>query len=537
MKQLYNTALYMRLSCDDETYGDSVSIGTQRTILRQYARDNNLNVVDEYIDDGYSGTNFERPAFVRMMNDVDSGKVNCIITKDLSRFGREHIMMDYYLEFVFPEKRVRYIAVTENEDTEKGLSDFVPFKNLFNEWFAKDTSRKVKQSLKAKFLAGERVCNVPPIGYKKHSEIKNKLAIDEETRWIIEKIFDLAAHGAGGTKIMKKLIADKVPTPGWIAYKRYGAFSNIYSGNDDESKKYLWRLTQVQKILTDETYIGNTVHYRQTGVSYKSKKKIRNSEENLLRIENTHEGIISKEIFDQVQNQIASRRRTTSDGTTQIFAGLLKCSDCGAALRFSTCKNTSKPFGYYSCRKYGQYGKEYCRKHYIRYDTLYGYVLSRIAGLSKMAEEDEEKLLQILLKSSDKEKNALSKKQASDLNKAKKRKAEVDRLFAKMYEDWANERITEYNFNMMSQKFQSEQQELDKEISRLETALATEKQTVQDAQIWISRIKQYTNPTELTAELLNSLIEKIVVHESKKNEFGFKEQDIEIYYRFIGKID
>ena len=537
MKQLYNTALYMRLSRDDENYGDSVSIETQRTILRQYARDNNLNVVDEYIDDGWSGTNFERPAFIRMMNDVEAGKINCIVTKDLSRFGREHVMMDYYLEFVFPEKEVRYIAVAENEDTEKGLSDFVPFKNLFNEWFAKDTSRKVKQSLKAKFLEGERVCNIPPIGYKKHPEIKNKLVIDEETRWIIEKIFDMAAHGAGGTKIMKKLIADKVPTPGWLAYERYGAFSNIYSGNDDESKKYLWRLAQVQKILTDETYIGNTVHYRQTGVSYKSKKKIRNSEENLLRIENTHEGIISKELFDQVQNQIASRRRTTSDGTTQIFAGLLKCSDCGGALRFSTCKNTSKPFAYYSCRNYGQYGKEYCRKHYIRYDTLYGYVLSRIAKLSDMAEKDEEKLLQILLRSSDKEKNALTKKRTTDLEKSKKRKAEVDRLFAKMYEDWVNERITEYNFNMMSRKYQAEQRELDEKISRLKTALATEKQTVQDAQMWISRIKQYSHPTELTAELLNSLIEKIVVHESKKNEFGFKEQDIEIYYRFIGKID
>ena len=175
MKQPYNTALYMRLSRDDENYGDSVSIETQRTILRQFAKDNQLHVMDEYIDDGWSGTNFERPNFKRMMDDVELGKINCIVTKDLSRFGREHVMMDYYLEFVFPEKKVRYIAVSDNEDTEKGLSDFVPFKNLFNEWFAKDTSRKVKTALHAKFAAGQHICTYAPIGYKKHSEVKNLL--------------------------------------------------------------------------------------------------------------------------------------------------------------------------------------------------------------------------------------------------------------------------------------------------------------------------------------------------------------------------
>lgn len=192
MKQPYNTALYMRLSRDDESFGDSVSIETQRTILRRFASENNLHVVDEYIDDGWSGTNFDRPNFQRMMADVEAGKVNCIASKDLSRFGREHIMMDYYLEFVFPEKGIRYIAVSDNEDTEKGLSDFVPFKNLFNEWLAKDTSRKVKNSLHAKFLAGGRTFAYALLGYKRDPEVKNRLVIDEGTRWIVEKIFDLA---------------------------------------------------------------------------------------------------------------------------------------------------------------------------------------------------------------------------------------------------------------------------------------------------------------------------------------------------------
>ena len=301
MKQpkTYNTALYMRLSRDDESYGDSVSIETQRTILRRFAAENGLRVVDEYIDDGWSGTNFERPSFKRMMSDVDTGKVNCIVTKDLSRFGREHVMMDYYLEFVFPEKQIRYIAVAENEDTEKGLSDFVPFKNLFNEWFAKDTSRKVKAALRAKHARGERTFTYAPLGYKRDPERKNALVIDEDTKWIVEKIFDLAAHGAGAGKIRQVLLDEKVPTPGWMNYSRYGTFANIYTGAPDE-KRYDWSLAQVKTMLKDETYIGNTIHNRQTNISYKNKKRVRKSEEEWVRVENTHEAIIDKDVFYQV---------------------------------------------------------------------------------------------------------------------------------------------------------------------------------------------------------------------------------------------
>ena len=305
---IYNTALYMRLSRDDESYGDSVSIETQRTILQQYAREQGLHVVGEYVDDGWSGTNFERPSFQRMMDDVEAGKVNCIVTKDLSRFGREHVMMDYYLEFLFPEKRVRYIAVAENEDTEKGLSDFVPFKNLFNEWFAKDTSRKVKTAFKAKFAAGQRISAYAPLGYKKHPEIKNKLVIDEETRWIVEKIFDLAIHGKGAASITRILIAEKVPTPGFINFQRDGTFANIYAGAPEE-KGYAWTIAQVKSIMKDETYIGHTIHYRETNISFKNKRRIRKPQSEWVRVENTQEPIISEQVFRQVQEQIASGLR------------------------------------------------------------------------------------------------------------------------------------------------------------------------------------------------------------------------------------
>ena len=533
--KIYNTALYMRLSRDDENYGDSVSIETQRTILRQYAAEHGLHVFSEYVDDGWSGTNFERPGFQRMMDDVEAGKVNCIVTKDLSRFGREHVMMDYYLEFIFPEKQVRYIAVTENEDTEKGLSDFVPFKNLFNEWFAKDTSRKVKAALHAKFAAGQRTFAYAPLGYKRHPEVKNALAIDEETRWIVEKIFDLAVHGAGAARITRILVNEKVPTPGWINYKRDGTFANIYAGAPEE-KAYAWTIAQVKSILKDETYIGNSIHNKQTNISYKNKKKVRKPKEEWFRVENTHEPLVSKEDFARVQELIATRRRQQKDGSAQIFSGLVKCADCGWSLAFSTNRQNKKPYSYYHCSKNGQ-GLHQCTMHYIRYDVLYAYVLARVQYWAGQAALNEEHLVQRLLRSGDKERTASQQKQTTELNKAEKRKTELDHLFAKMYEDLVAGRITEYNFNMLSQKYQAEQQELARKIETLQAALAAQQQSAADAEKWVHLVKQYTNPTELTAELLNALIEKILVHEAVKNPDGTKDQEIEIYYRFIGKVE
>ena len=538
MKQPYNTALYMRLSRDDENYGDSVSIETQRTILRQFAKENQLHVMDEYIDDGWSGTNFERPNFKRMMDDVELGKINCIVTKDLSRFGREHVMMDYYLEFVFPEKKIRYIAVSDNEDTEKGLSDFVPFKNLFNEWFAKDTSRKVKTALHAKFAAGQHICTYAPIGYKKHSEVKNLLEIDEETRWIVEKIFDLAYRGAGAAKITNILIDEQIPTAGWLNYTRYGKFAHIYAEAPEE-KRYAWTISQVKCILKDEIYIGNSVHGKQTNISYKNKKKIRKPQEEWFRVENTHPAIISKDVFQQVQEQIASRRRKQQDGTTQIFAGLLKCADCGWAMSFGTNKQNSKPYSYFNCTSYRQFGKKHatCTAHYIRYDTLYTYVHARLMYWWQQAQADEAKLTERILKAGDKEDDAQTKARTASLTRAEKRKDELDRLFSKLYEDWASERITEYNFNTLSKKYQTEQEELLVKIDKLTAELSAEQQSVIDAEKWIASIKKCARPTELTADLLNSLIEKIVIHEGKDSQNGMKAQPIEIYYRFIGKID
>jgi len=537
-QQIYNTALYMRLSRDDENYGDSVSIETQRTILQEYARNNNLHIVDEYIDDGWSGTNFERPSFQRMIEDMEAGRINCIVTKDLSRFGREHIMMDYYLEFVFPEKKVRYIAVAENEDTEKGLSDFVPFKNLFNEWFAKDTSRKVKAAFKAKFAKGERVFTYAPIGYKKHPEIKNKLIIDWETCWIIQKIYSLAVQGAGSAKITRYLVEEKIPTPGYLNYQRNGTFANIYADSAPE-KAYAWTIAQVKSILKDETYIGNTVHYRETNISYKNKKRIRKDPSEWVRVEGTHEAIISKDDFDRVQELISTRRRKLSDATTQIFSGLVKCADCGWSMSFASNKTTRNPFSYYNCTSYRQYGKTLgtCTSHYIRYDVLYAYVLSRLQFWITTVEQDEQVILNRIQKMTDSEQTVANKRRQLDLTRAEKRLSELDNLLAKIYEDRLSGEITERNFSMLAQKYQQEQEEQETRIQTLKHQLENAKQQADSAEKWIELVKRYSRPDELTAEMLNTLIEKIVVHEASKDDEGNRVQEIEIFYRFVGNID
>lgn len=538
MKQpQYNTALYMRLSRDDESFGDSVSIETQRTVLTQFVREHpEFHVVSEFVDDGWSGTNFDRPQFKQMMEEIEAGNINCVITKDLSRFGREHIMMGYYLEFVFPKLKVRYIAVNDNEDTDRGLSDFVPFKNLINEFMAKDTSRKIKGAFRAKFLNGERVNSMAPFGYVKHPEIKNKLMIDEETAWIVRKIFDLAVHGMGVRRIANTLMDEKIPCPGWFQYTRNGGCARYFEGQPEE-KRYVWSQPYLRNILKDETYIGNTVHNRWGTVSYKNKKMVRTPDEKCLRIEGTHEAIIETEVFESVQKQIASRRRERKNKTMQIFSGLLKCADCGWAMRYCARTGERNPYAHYMCGKYKDFQTRGCTTHYIRYDALYAYVLARIQHWSARAIQDEDALLNQLLSAGDRERNAAKKKQATELKKATKRKAEVDGLFAKLYEDWAAGRITEYNFNMLTAKYQTEQNELVEKIDALTAELDTVKQTESDARNWIDLIRQYANPTELTTPLLNALIEKIVVHQSVKSEDGEQEQEIEIFYRFIGKID
>ena len=491
-QQIYNTALYLRLSRDDELQGESSSITTQRSMLRLYAKEHHLNVIDEYIDDGWSGTNFERPSFQRMIEDIEAGKINCVVTKDLSRLGRNYIMTGQYTELYFPSHNVRYIAIDDGVDSEKGESEIAPFKNIINEWVARDTSRKVKSAFKTKFAEGAYYGAYAPLGYKKHPDIKGKLLVDEETKWIVEKIFSLAYQGYGSAKITKILREEKVPTASWLNFTRYGTFAHIFEGKPESE----W-----------------------------------------FRVENTHEPIIDKEVFYRVQEQIKSRRRQTKEKATPIFAGLVKCADCGWSMRFATNKANKTPYSYYACSYYGQFGKGTCSMHYIRYDVLYQAVLERLQYWAKAVQQDEEKVLNKIQKAGNAERIREKKKKASALKKAENRQNEIDRLFTKMYEDRACEKITERNFIMLSGKYQKEQIELEQQITNLREELSKMEQDMIGAEKWIELIKEYSVPKELTAPLLNAMIEKILIHEATTNEDNERIQEIEIYYRFIGKVD
>ena len=309
----YNAALYLRLSRDDELQGDSSSIVTQRQMLRKYADDNRINIYNEYVDDGYSGTNYDRPGFQRMINDIEEGKVNCVIVKDLSRLGRNYILTGQYTELYFPSKNVRFIAITDNVDILNGDNEFAPFKNIINEWYARDISKKVHAAFHTKFVDGQRHGTCAPIGYLKDPNSPRKIIIDKENRWIIEKIFNYALSGMGAGQITKRLTQERVPTSSWINYQRSGLFANVFEGQP-ESKRYAWTIAKVKQVLRDETYIGNTVHYRHGTVSFKNKKRVNKPESEWYIVENTHEPIISKDIFFQVKDMIKSRRRETKDG-------------------------------------------------------------------------------------------------------------------------------------------------------------------------------------------------------------------------------
>ena len=536
MKQpIYNTALYLRLSHDDEQQGESVSIQTQRAMLQTYAQENNLYVEGEYVDDGWSGTNYDRPSFQRMIDDIEDGKINCVVTKDLSRLGRNYILTGQYTEIYFPSKDVRYIAVNDNVDTLNGESELAPFLNILNEMHARQTSKKIKAALRVRRMNGAHWGPHTPLGYRKDPERKGHLLVDPETKWIVEKIFDLASHGMGAAKITRFLVEEKVPTPGWLHYSREGTYARFYEGEPEE-KRYAWNIAAVKKILKDENYIGNSIHNRLSVTSFKNKKLTRNPESEWVRVENTHEPIIPHDVFEQVQGQIANRRRTQSDGTTHIFAGLLKCADCGWTMRFRR-QSKGQHSAYYGCGKYFQTVDRKCSFHFIRYEVLYAYVLDRLQFWSALAAGDEQQLLERLLQSGGQNRAAERKKQAAELRKAEKRKNAVNELFVKMYEDWSAGHISESNFNILSERYQVEQAELDNRIAALKSAMESADQSAEDAEKWVKLIRQYNDITELDAPLLNTLIEKIEIHEATKGPDGIREQEVEIYYRFVGRID
>lgn len=534
----HKTGIYERLSKDDELAGDSTSIQNQRKILYNYAQEYGMTIVGEYTDDGWSGTNFNRPGFMQMIEDIDKKGIDCIIVKDLSRLGRNYLEVGYYLEDFFPSKGVRFIAISENIDTHKGDSDLAPFVNIFNEFHAKSTSKKLRQVHEMQCEEGDCHYTYPPIGYNKHPD-KKRLVPDEESAWIVEKIFELAdEQGMGAYSIQKWLAENKVMTPGYREYLRWGAKSWIYE-NAPEERRYLWGLANIKNLLKNQVYLGHTIRYKQRSISFKNKKRKKNAPEDWSVKMGTHQPLVSEERFERVQQQLASRRRKTKDGEVQMFSGIARCSDCGCALRFGT--NRQRPgFEYqYLCCSSKDEGKiDPCTMHYIRYDTLQQIVLQRIQALYEKVKLNKTELAYKLAKVEREKLERSQKQERAEYQKLNTRLKEIERLFPKLYEDWAAGRLTEQMFTMMSGKYQSEQIEIQQRLSILESLITNPCQSVDQAKKWIAAIERFSYPTELNREIVSALIDRIVVHEAIGPKGSRKKaQVVEIHWKFVGVID
>ena len=541
-----NAALYLRLSREDvgKVKSDySSSIATQRMKLTRYANENGFSIIDEYIDDGWSGTNFERPGFLRMLDDIDAGRVDCVIVKDSSRLGRNYTEVGLYTEKYFPEHGVRFIAIDNGIDTSKGESEIAPFLNVLNDFYVRDLSRKVKSAYNEKFRNGEVKFVAPPFGYcfpddpnPKKGLKRNELIIDEETAPIVREIFNLALNGMGKYAIANVLRERKVPIPRAYLFQRFGYFASTFE-NATEEEITKWNPETIKRIITDEMYIGTAVHYKQGTVSYKNHKKIRREESEYLKIEGAIPPIISKEDYERVQELYKSRRRQTKHDYKNLFSGMLFCPDCGCSLHvhYHKAVNPENDYVYFCCPTYSSHSRVTPHaSHYIRHDVLEEEIFKQVKTVcNSVAQYESEFVVALRKKDGNADKRTTM---TAELRKAERRLTQLDALLMKLYEDQLEGKLSTRNFDTMSEKYQAEQADLEKKIADLKSALATETNEAENTDRFIETVKQYTDPKELTPELLHALIQKINVGATVTDENGEKTQEIEIVWRFIGEL-
>ena len=528
------TILYGRLSQEDEREGESNSIQNQRMMLEKYAEDNGFANPRFLYDDGYSGTNFNRPAWNEIMNLAENGEVSTIIVKDMSRLGRDYLQVGQYTELVFPGMGIRFIAVNDGVDSLYGDNDFAPFKNLFNDFYAKDTSRKIRAVKKAQAERGERIGTRPPYGYKKSEDDPKRIVPDEQTADIVRHIFRLCAEGRGPSQIAKQLKAEQVLTPTNYYYQQTG----IALVNLDTTRPYNWSDTTIANILSDISYLGHTVNMRYTTVSYKNKKQIERPESEWLKFENTHEPLISQELWDIVQDIRKHKKRPPKQmDTPNLFSGLVFCGDCGGTLglhRAHTMKETQNNF---MCSTYKKRGKEECSSHYIRETQLKAIILDDLKRVTHYARQKEKLFAEHITRKNSAETRQEITHTQREIDSAKRRDGELTALFKRLYEDNVLGRIPNEHFRLLSSEYTTEQAELREKLLKLEQRLERLQNSLTNVAQFIEKAKRYSNITELTPEILRLFIEKIVVGEKSQKYSRTAEQDIWIYYRDIGLMD
>ena len=520
------TALYCRLSRDDEQDGLSGSIKNQQAILEKYAQENGFKNTRVFIDDGWSGTNFARPAFTEIMELAEKGRIGTLIVKDHSRLGRNRLIVGQLLEEGFDSLGVRYIAIMDNIDTAKGISDLVPMQDLFNEWHAKNTSQKVRNVFKSKGMSGAPLTTNPPYGYLKDPESKNGWIVDEEAAKIVRQIFAWCVDGLGPTQIAKHLKAAKVPTP-------TEHWSNIGRNCSNlPAVPYNWCSDTVANILSKQEYCGDTVNFRSTTKSFKNKKKIERPPEEWQIFKNTHPAIIDREVFALVQELRKHRRRPTKSGIVSPFSGLLYCADCGEKLYYSVTNNYKREQAYFFCSSYCK-NSEVCSAHYIREKVVEQIVLESMQRilLNVQAFEKEFARKQMDCYTEDKKKQLAAKRR--ELSKAKKRIAEIDTLIQKIYEDNASGKLSDERYATLSLSYEEEQKTLKAAVPEMQAYLETETDKTESLQRFIQKVKQITELKALTPELIHEVVDRIVVYAPRYLD-GKRVQLLDIYYSGVG---
>lgn len=531
---IYNAGIYVRLSQEDMRAGESLSIEHQKLILTKYVREQGWNLVDTYVDDGFSGTDFNRPSVQRLLSDAQTGRINLIICKDLSRFGRNYIEVGQYIDYIFPLHNIRFIALNDNVDTanrDSNAMEMMPVINLFNEWHASSTSKKIKAVNLANAKAGKYTCANAAYGYTKADDEKHTPIIDPEAAEVVRRIFKLRSQGMSPRAIGDQLNAENIPIPSDYRCQKKGIVNTKYT-------RHLWTQVQIRQILDNPIYLGKLAMMRVTSVSYKNHKKVRKDPSEWVVTEDTHEAIISQELWDKVREaeKAVSHGKRDGKGVTQPLSGILFCPDCGYKMKAAGRKRTLKSGElirecYYNCSSYVLHGKELCSTHYISQKQIEAVIIADIRSMAELVVKDEQTARAAFLSKKEQQTSRQSKADIKKLNDSKHRLAELENLMQSVYEDKVMGKIPEHICVSFLEKYEAEQQELRAVIADLEERLSAEKQDREDVEEFIRRLKKYVDVQTLTRELGLELIEYVTVGAYTPNE----PREINIYYKFLDK--
>ena len=524
----YKAALYMRLSKDDDGTSESASITTQRKMLRSYAADQGFQVFDEYVDDGWSGTNFDRPDFKRMIADIEAGKVNLVLTKDLSRLGRDYITAGQYTEIYFPSKGVRYIAINDGYDSDSPYTDIAPFKNVINEMYARDTSKKIRSAFTTKMRDGAYIAAFAPYGYQKDPADKNHLVVDTQSGEIVKQIFRLAANGALPIEIARTLNAQGTPSPAV-----YRCMTHEELDVNQYSQRQEWTSATITKMLRNVVYLGHTAQGKTTKVSFKSHLTVSNPRAEWIVIENTHEALVDAETFDLVRRRSASRTCGKKGAFYNLFSGIAKCADCGKNMSATGTRKKGSPANL-TCGGYKLYGADQCSNHFIDYNVLYEIVLTSLKEQLCISRGERAAILD----NAQKHPLFIVKQQdhRKELGSIKKRLRELEKIIGKLYEDNAAGRLNNARMNKLLPKYEQEAEALENRMDAIEVEKAAPVPLEQTSREKLDKLLcQFTDVTELTPKLLFKLIDHIEIgqgHYEKGAHGRVKHQTVKIFYRF-----